>query len=305
MFLTRAWIEAWWDTLGEGTLLLVAAADKGSTIALAPFFARDGVVSFLGTDSSDYLDFLGDITEPDVLDALLQTARESTPGFAGFRLAMVPERSPTASMLVAAAARLGLKALVEEPIPAPTLERAGILAATQKKSLLRHEKWFRQNGQLSVTHLAGGTAILDELERFFHQHIRRCTIAPYTSLFEDRRQRAFYRRLTERQEPEGWLRFTRVDWNDKPIAYHFGMSFQGSYLWYKPSFDIALAKHSPGEVLLRQLLLAAYNEGAHTFDFGIGDEPFKHRFATTTPHVRTWNLHSATSTSPSKRRPRV
>jgi CelD/BcsL family acetyltransferase involved in cellulose biosynthesis len=70
------------------------------------------------------------------------------------------------------------------------------------------------------------------------------------------------------------------------------MSFAGSFLWYKPSFQISLARRSPGEVLLRQLLLTAYAEGAATFDFGIGDEPFKYRFASTVPHVRTWTLTS-------------
>jgi CelD/BcsL family acetyltransferase involved in cellulose biosynthesis len=290
VFLTRAWIEAWWDTLGEGTLLLVAAEDAGSTIALAPFFASGGVVSFLGTDSSDYLDFLGDVAECDVLDALLRTAQESTPGFAGFRLAVVPERSPTPALLEAAATRLGLEPTGDEPVPAPTLDRAGLVAATRKKSLVRHENWFRRNGELSVAHLTGSGAILAELERFFDQHVERCTIAPYASLFEDPRQRAFYRRLAERQGPEGWLRFTRLDWDGNTIAYHFGMSFEGSYLWYKPSFDVALARHSPGEVLLRQLLLAAHHEGAHTFDFGLGEEAFKYRFATAVPLVRTWNL---------------
>ena len=74
------------------------------------------------------------------------------------------------------------------------------------------------------------------------------------------------------------------------VAFHFGMSFNGSFLWYKPSFDLALARRSPGEVLLRQLLLAAQAEAAHTFDFGLGDEPFKYRFATDVPRVRTWTL---------------
>ena len=63
-----------------------------------------------------------------------------------------------------------------------------------------------------------------------------------------------------------------------------------SYLWYKPSFAIDLAQRSPGEVLLRHLLLAALEEGAHTFDFGLGSEPFKFRFATQANHVKKWGL---------------
>jgi CelD/BcsL family acetyltransferase involved in cellulose biosynthesis len=96
--------------------------------------------------------------------------------------------------------------------------------------------------------------------------------------------------VTQTASDSGWLRFTRIDWNGKAIAFHFGFSYGGVYLWYKPSFDISLARRSPGEVLLRQLFLAAASEGAHTFDFGLGDEAFKDRFATRRDRVHTWAL---------------
>ena len=89
----------------------------------------------------------------------------------------------------------------------------------------------------------------------------------------------------------GWLRFTCITWNDRPIAYHFGLCYRGRYLFGIPSFAIDLARYSPGEVLLRQLLIAAIEEGAHTFDFGIGDEAYKYRFATDVVQLRTWGLY--------------
>ena len=265
------------------------AERRGRPVALAPLYAHGDVVSFLGSDSSDYLDFLGDISEPVVLDGLLTAAREASAASA-FRLAAVPERSPTTARLAAAAARLGLGLRSDEPMLAPALRRARLIDATHKKSLVRHENWFRRNGELAVVHTAHGDAIVAELERFFAQHVERCTATPYASLFENERHRAFYRRLATDNADAGWLRFTRVNWNGAPIAYHFGMSFRGTFLWYKPSFELSLARRSPGEVLLRQLLTAAYDEGTHTFDFGIGDEAFKHRFATAYPRVRTWTL---------------
>ena len=42
---------------------------------------------------------------------------------------------------------------------------------------------------------------------------------------------------------------------------------------------------------MRQLLLAAAAEGTHTFDFGLGDEAFKSRFATRVDVVRNWGLY--------------
>jgi CelD/BcsL family acetyltransferase involved in cellulose biosynthesis len=117
------------------------------------------------------------------------------------------------------------------------------------------------------------------------------------SLFGEPAQRLFYRRLCERLSASGWLRFTRLCWQGRPIAFHFGFLYSGNFLWYKPSFDILLARHSPGEVLIRQLLLLALEEGAHTFDFGLGNEAFKQRFATATPVVKVYGLYHKSITA--------
>src|SRR5207249_709520 len=135
------------------------------------------------------------------------------------------------------------------------------------------------------------SAILPHLDEFFEQHVSRWAATPYPSLFHDPAQRAFYQALTPLAAKAGWLRFTRLEWEGRSIAFHFGFCYGGRYLWYKPSFAIALARHSPGEVLLRQLLLAAKNEGSRVFDFGLGDEGFKRRFANQITTVRTWGLY--------------
>ena len=110
-------------------------------------------------------------------------------------------------------------------------------------------------------------------------------------MFNDELQKRFYRELARAAADTGWLRFTRLDWQGRTIAFHFGFCYRGNFLWYKPSFAIDLAQHSPGEALLRQLLLKAIGEKAHTFDFGLGDEAFKSRFATQVNLVRNWGLY--------------
>jgi CelD/BcsL family acetyltransferase involved in cellulose biosynthesis len=287
-FLTREWQQAWWETLGQGELLLVGAERHGALAALAPLYANDGVVSFIGGGSSDYLDVLGD---PNALDVLLEAAASATPGFRGLRLEALRDGSPTVAALPASAERLGLAPIQERAQPAPTLSRSGFLDASRRKSLIRHERALARTGALTVEHIRGADLRHLDLEPFFEQHVTRWQPTPHPSLFLERAQRRFYERLAASGAP--WLRFTRVTWEDRPVAFHFGVSFAGTYLWYKPSFDIELARRSPGEVLLRHLLLAAWDEDAHTFDFGLGDEPFKYRFATETPWVRTWGLYPA------------
>ena len=293
VFLTRPYLAAWWGAFGRGGLLLLLAEEDGTPVALAPLFTDGGMAFFVGSGGSDYLDVLGD-ADTEVLVALLDAARQSVPGFVGFRFYHVPDASRTGARLQAAAARLGLVRFDEGHLPAPALalRDAGVAReAANKKSLRRHENALRREGRLAVTHLTDGAAIRPHLPAFFAQHEARWADTPWPSLFHDPAQRRFYERLTETAGDAGWLRFTRVTWDDRPVAFHFGFCLGGRYLWYKPSFDVALARRSPGEVLLRHLLLAAAEEDARTFDFGLGDEPFKRRFATHVPTVRTWGLY--------------
>ncbi len=52
--------------------------------------------------------------------------------------------------------------------------------------------------------------------------------------------------------------------------------------------------------MLRRLLLSAIDEQATTFDFGIGNEAFKQRFATAIPLVKTWGLYAPGRRTPSQ-----
>src|SRR6266404_2942452 len=293
VFLTRHWQRSWWESLGRGRLLLVAAERDGECVALAPMYADSGMIFFLGSDEADYLDFIGDTSDAAVLDALLESARECVRDFVGFRFYKVLEDSPTARRLQAAAPRLGLRFYEKKIWPALALDlKTGLgKAAAEKQSLLRHERYFRREGAMEVQHFCNGEAIRPHLGEFFEQHISRWANTPFPSAFLDPRRRDFCETLTRIAAHTGWLRFTRVDWEGRAIAFHFGFCYRGSYFWYKPTFAIDLARRSPGEVLLRQLLLAAIAEGATCFDFGLGDEPFKHRFATHIRQVHTWELY--------------
>lgn len=295
VFLTLAWQRAWWEAFGRGQLLVVVAERAESPVAIAPLFADQGMIFFVGSGGSDYLDFVGDISDPQVLDGLLQLAREAVQDFLGFRFYHVPDESRTGGLLASAAERMELAIFDEGSLPAPALDLAkdpaAGQAASEKGSLVRHERGFRRDGKLEVEHLLEPASVLPHLDGFFAQHIARWAVTPYPSLFTDGAHREFYRRLTTRAGEAGFLRFTRLVWNDHPIAYHYGFCHRGSFLWYKPSFDIALRKRSPGEVLLRQLIIEGMREGAHTFDFGLGDEAFKRRFANRTRIVRTWGLY--------------
>ena len=294
VFLTPGWQRAWWSAFGRGRLLLLLAERHGEPVALAPLFADSGMVFSVGAGGSDELDLIGDVSVEGVTEDLLDTARSLADSFVGFRFYHVPDRSPTGDALQHAASRLRLDIFDEGDLPEPFLDLVDPGAADDaagRTSLVRHERRLRRDGDLEVLHLRDAATIRERLDPFFEQHIARWSTTGFPSLFLDPAQRAFYRGLADEGAGSGWLRFTEIRLDGRPVAAHFGTSYRGTFLWYKPSFDPVFARRSPGEVLLRQLFLAALQEGAQRFDFGLGDEAFKARFATGVNTVRTWGLY--------------
>jgi CelD/BcsL family acetyltransferase involved in cellulose biosynthesis len=295
VFQMLAWKRAWWRSFGRGRLLIASARRDGVPVAIAPLFADSGMLFLVGSGGSDYLDLIGRVPDAEALAQILHAAIELTPGFVGLRFYHVPDASPTGPLLSEAAARLNMDCFDEGAQNAPAMDIAIAPAAaheaTRKKSLVRHENYFLREGGITVAHARNANDIEPHLDAFFDQHVQRWAGTEFPSLFNNPAQRAFYRAIVKEAAPGGWLRFTRIEWQARPIAFHFGFYYRRAFLWYKPTYDLNLAKHSPGEVLLRQLLLNAIAEGATCFDFGLGDEAFKQRFANVTRTVRDWGLY--------------
>jgi CelD/BcsL family acetyltransferase involved in cellulose biosynthesis len=295
IFLTWQWQKVWWDVFGRGTLLLILAEKEGIPVFIAPLFADQGMVFFIGSGGSDYLDFIGHPPDHQSLTEMLNIAKENTPDFEGFLFYHIPEESDTPLILSELARNNGMQICQHDEMLAPKLEMdistVKLSEAVNKKSLVRHEKWFIRNGVLKICHFQYNKEIQPLLDEFFQQHIDRWIETPYPSQFLKPDERDFFKRLSETLSETGWLRFTSVIWNGIPVAFHFGFNYDGSFFWYKPSFNISFRKYSPGEVLLRNLLIKAIDERAHTFDFGLGDEDFKRRFATKNIKVKSWGLY--------------
>jgi CelD/BcsL family acetyltransferase involved in cellulose biosynthesis len=298
VFLTKEYQTTWWEAFGRGRLLLIGVETDGRARAIAPLFADSGMVFFVGSGGSDYLDFIGVIEDAEAMAVILQTARDHTPGFVGCHFYHVPDPSPTSRLLSEAARRLQWTCYEENSFVAPRMSRQDFPAAVAKKSLVRHENWFRREGELQVCHWSSAEKIEPLLDAFFDQHVRRWHRTGYPSLFRSPAQRDFYRCLARRLAGTGWVRFTSLDWRGQAIAFHFGFSYRGSYLWYKPCFEIEWARRSPGEVLLRQLFWAAHDEGSQVFDFGLGDEAFKRRFASRDERIVNWGLYPGRADEP-------
>ena len=293
VFQTFPWHVCWWKAFGDSHELLVILAYAGSRlVGIAPMMItrEKGLIGqgrhlhFIGSinGASDYCDFITDPGVPEALDALLREICIGSKPFCRIDLSHFPSHSPNQTRTLKFFGHRGIRAFVESRVDAPVriLGDAGAdLKAANKSSLKRHTSFFRKSGELHFHRCESEEEILGYLEQFFEQHKSRWAPTASPSQFFDPDQRGFYRELVRELFPRGWLRFDAVLFNGEPLAFHFGFEYRRRFIWYKPTFDVRFASRSPGEVLIKFLLEDAIKRELEEFDFTVGSESFKYRFA--------------------------
>jgi len=287
VFQTHEWTLSWlWAFGDEYQPLLVVASDNGHVSGVAPLVidTRQGerVIRFAGDGRADYCDILGARNNPEVATALVD-AICADDRWDVIELNNIPEDSLTADIVRRRSTRYGYQVLSNEMFVCPTLLVAGhekeARAIGEKPSLRRRENHFRRRGRLVCRDLKTEAEVAPYLDRFFEQHIERWSSARSSpSLFVNDRNKAFYRRLTTSLAAKGWLLFTVIEFDDEPIAFHFGFDYDSTITWYKPSFNVKYASAAPGLVLVQHLIRHAIEQNRTELDFTVGNEPFKRRF---------------------------
>lgn len=293
VFLTYQWVTCWWNYVRKNNKLLVLMAKEGGAcVGIAPLMLtprRVGpvtytAVEFLGTGESDYTDF---IIKPerksDVLRAFIAFIDSVRDEWDVISLQNIPETSKTVPELrsLLKDSKYGLRALPDVICPALIIsaDEEFARACTNKKSLRRHYNYFNRKGLLTFSTIDSLEEVTEFLPEFFQQHMDRRAIAGGVSKFRDKQIREFYQCLANKLLAQDWLRFSVVKFDEIPIAFHFGFEYFGKFVWYKPTFNTDYLKKSPGEVLIKFLLEDAIAKNLDEFDFTIGNEAFKQRFA--------------------------
>lgn len=291
IFQTYQWMLSWEKVFGgQCEPWYFSVADPSGMVGVAPLMVKPGlmgerIVRFLGDGKADYCDFLIKGEKQPALEAICQALFAAREQWDVIELNNIPGESSTAAIVQSICQSAGFRVLQRDLYPSPTLLIKGheeeAQAIFNKAGLRRRQNYFQRSGRLTYKHLTG-TVVLSCLEGFFDQHIARWADSASPSLFLNERNRDFFRELATTMGEKGWLLLSIVELNGQPLAIHYGFDYNRKVLWYKPSFDRAHAKHSPGLVLLRNLIGYAIEHGRDEFDFTIGDEPFKSRFTNRT-----------------------
>lgn len=294
VYLTWEWQRAWWETHGEGRLLLVAVERERRVIALAPLYALDSGIYFVGAGEAEYTDFIGDCLDAEVLTAMISTARDAVDGLEDMRFHLLPATTPTLPLLAEAAKRLGLELVFHREFPAAEIDLEADAEAVRgavSRSILEKENYFRRHGELKVRTLSDVAQIRPLLPEFFAQHVKRWTRKDHPSEFVEAKHRNFLERFLELAAGTGWVRYLQIDFNGKFLAGEFAWHYDGTHYAGPWCFDVALANHSPGRVLLRHSILAALAAGLKRYDFGGGEPDPNFRLPLRMKTCQVWGLY--------------
>jgi CelD/BcsL family acetyltransferase involved in cellulose biosynthesis len=115
------------------------------------------------------------------------------------------------------------------------------------------------------------------MEALFRLHAARWEQRRLPGVITGAGLRAFHRAVARDMAAAGRLRLHALMVGEEPRAVVYGFAHHRRIYAYLAGFDPALARFSPGLVILRQVMRAAIEEGAAELDLLRGDEAYKFR----------------------------
>jgi len=268
---------------GDGSFIL-CVKDKGRLIAIFPllFTKVNGkrTLQFMAGERSDYCDLICPQQREEVLEMVWACILSRRREWDIVHLSNIPLETSLARYMKE---NKDLKRLVHRSSQDEAVylrfkeDQAHTQEVLSKKKVLGFRRYFQTHGGYRVLHLHRSQDIAGYLEDFFAQHIKRWQGSLYPSLFLDEVNKEFYRCMVQGL-PQGWITFTVIQFKDHILGYHLGFSYGKSFVWYKPTFNKVFGQHSPGQVLLQEVMEYANAQGFEEFDLGVGKDPYKHRF---------------------------
>jgi CelD/BcsL family acetyltransferase involved in cellulose biosynthesis len=134
-------------------------------------------------------------------------------------------------------------------------------------NLRRRRKTLESKGKVSVERITGGPSLQARLEECFviEQSGWKGKRGEPANL--DPRIHGFYSALARRASEQGSFSLFQLKLDERPIAFHYGLTQNGIYSLVMTSYDESLRDCGPGHLLVEEVLKVCVEEGIHEFDF--------------------------------------
>lgn len=301
-FLTPDWFLAAQAELGESSPLVIVGRRGGSVKAVLPLTVS-GRLRVAGFPGATLGDRFGVLAAGEDEAEFAAGAGEALMGDGGVRMAILRHvdqgerwshelRHGSARKLAAVEQRFADEPFI--PLEGQTWEDyLGSRSSKFRKRVRYLERSLGKDPGFEVRD-ADPLRADAEMDVFFHLHDLRWSGGAESSI-ADPGTRAFLRSFAVRAAARGWLRLRFLEVGGSPVAALLGWRVGGRFAFYQAGFDPSFAKRSVGMLLVALTIRQAITEGAAEFDFLLGDEDYKWRFASEKRTVRTITLVPAGS----------
>jgi CelD/BcsL family acetyltransferase involved in cellulose biosynthesis len=286
VFHSFAWAQAWWAGYGSQFEVYspVVRDARGEVVAIWPLVRRGAEIRAFGDGASDHNDLLiGSANSREALLTALQVLVANGKDWKEGVIRCVTDRGRLleAARSIADESPASLEIFRDENGWAAAADEAStpFLRLARKETLRKDRKRLEKLGPIIFRHIVDQDEIRPHLAKLQRQHIDRWALRGIASHFLDEASKAYYAALLDRLPADGPLRFSVLEVNGRPVAYHLGFEMANRYVWYKPTFDVDYSAVSPGKVLLQSVFQYCDSAGIRELDFTIGDESYKQSFA--------------------------
>ena len=226
-------------------------------IAFLPF-KKTGASRATAIDLSDYHGLISAVDQQVDLPKLIRAW-----GLKSFDFRYVPTN------------QVAFQSSLVEQSDSPSIDLAFAGALNKEERKLR--KLSREVGPVRFEPHVDDPIALQQLIEWKRFH---CQRTGFFDLLKDPWARKFLADLQQVETSHFAGRLSALYAGDQLVAAHMGLQSATVWHWWFPSYNPDLSKYSPGLLMLLHLIGHAREEGFAEFDFGVGEEGFKQRFAT-------------------------
>ena len=298
-FVTPEWFRSWWDHQGHTSsspLISVARRSDGSVAGVMPLVLDESslprAIRFAGATIGDrFHPAASEADEASVATATMQALEVAGMDHRMVLLEYIDTRSRWWRLMQGASSLR--RTIIEQQqttvsfIDLRHLDWEGYVSRRSskfRKQIRRGERILDREHTMRLRGTTKDTLEADIAELFRLHDLRRSGLGG-SSL--DAPARRVLRAFAIAAHRRGWLRLNMMEADGAPVAAFLGWRVGDCYVSYQGGFDPAWSKRSVGVAIEAMNIRNAIEEGAAEYDFLLGTEDWKSRFAAETRPTQT------------------
>lgn len=288
-FESPEWVRAYWRHLASprDTLSTTVVFDRSRPVAIFPaMLSRSGRLSFIGSPLSNYA---GPVYEPDLLEAALSTWSGRLAAMRALRaidLLGIREGSPFLAAMKAGSLSSWGWPIVVHRYACPEVDLSGgwdnVVSRHKSKTRSTWRRYWRrlsELGDLEFVEHSDPEAIVTALPRLFELFESRWEGKRITGGFQ-RHLQPLHLSAAHDLAVAGRVLLSTLRMDGRIIAFNYGLRAADTTTCFALAYDPEFSQHSPGLLLLVRILEAAAERGDLSYDFSLGEHPYKALWAT-------------------------